>query len=621
MDNLPFLPPTIALINAFLLAIVLWWAYKNPEKIKRHYAKLSFAIVGAYTIHLVHLFYNPSFFRSPIITVDYASHYVNAIEMSRFFKQNLRLWGYNPYFSAGFPSGIRVAISNHWAFLFNLILGEPLSNPLAFNLAIFTAHFLPLPLALMTARNFRIGRVNTLIFALLTVLFLEGYDPARLFFWVGMYGFVLAVFLCFFMASLFYRYCQEKKSSAFVVFTITGALAFFIHPLSAFLGLVLCGPFFIIHIRQIRLTDYIKLCGSLVIIVISNLLWLVPYFQFRYLADKRDYCWYSDPRYMLLHPFLFAIVFFLFFVTAIYKTKSIIGWQRMAIFQFIALFVLTFFGSNIGLGETEPYRFIVPLAVLSILCFSSVVEQSLKNVKKIAVFCLCAAAFFYFSKSLPFDWSAVHYQCGYSQLAPLEDILSFIKTSTSPKSRIHVEASVIGDAYLNSHFYAYIPYETQRELLAGQQDVLHSKADFTQFNPGRIFNRNLDTATEARLRPYLELYNVKYFLVHSDMSKRVFDAMPMFKIIFKKGDYVIYEYTDLAESYCYRCQADVKADYDKITVSNAVSETTTLKYHYIETLKVKPEGLEIEPVRLLDDPIPFIRVKNGKQKDFVVYNP
>ncbi len=85
--------------------------------------------------------------------------------------------------------------------------------------------------------------------------------------------------------------------------------------------------------------------------------------------------------------------------------------------------------------------------------------------------------------------------------------------------------------------------------------------------------------------------------------------------------YTIYEHLEGRESYCYGCDARVEAVDDRIKVSAATSPVTILKYHYIDTLRVEPSSIKIGPIRLLDDPVPFIRVENGRQRRFEVFNP
>ena len=56
-------------------------------------------------------------------------------------------------------------------------------------------------------------------------------------------------------------------------------------------------------------------------------------------------------------------------------------------------------------------------------------------------------------------------------------------------------------------------------------------------------------------------------------------------------------------------------------MENAPSGITILKYHYLDTLRIEPESLKLEPVWLMEDPIPFIKVENGNCSAFSIHNP
>jgi hypothetical protein len=260
-------------------------------------------------------------------------------------------------------------------------------------------------------------------------------------------------------------------------------------------------------------------------------------------------------------------------------------------------------------------RFKIPLLLLMGLTISTTVEDWLRE--KNILFIITAVLI---ALSLGFAPGGVRisFKLGYD-IKDLQDILHFIKHNTSGASRIHVQDS-FRYPYYASHFPAIIPYVTSKEIVAGPYTSALTKNEFTQFIDDRIFNKRIQTISNEKLGKYLELYNIRYFLVFSDNVRKFFDNNVMFKKVFRAGKYAIYEYINAQDSYSWGSQALVKADYDKIVVKNAPAGKTILKYHYIDTLRIKPENLKIGPVRLLDDPIPFIKVENGLCPDFIIYN-
>jgi len=122
------------------------------------------------------------------------------------------------------------------------------------------------------------------------------------------------------------------------------------------------------------------------------------------------------------------------------------------------------------------------------------------------------------------------------------------------------------------------------------------------------------------LENYLELYNIGYVLVFTNYGRAYFDNIECMEKMYSGGTFTIYQNTTNEQNFCYQSKARVRADYDSIIVQTAENETTILKYHYYESLKIEPSALVLEPVYLYDDPVPFISVKNGDIKNFVIYN-
>jgi hypothetical protein len=56
-------------------------------------------------------------------------------------------------------------------------------------------------------------------------------------------------------------------------------------------------------------------------------------------------------------------------------------------------------------------------------------------------------------------------------------------------------------------------------------------------------------------------------------------------------------------------EGKVKADYNRLELSDLKGNEVTLKFHWVEGLTAEPPT-NIEPVRMADDPIPFIKLIN-----------
>jgi hypothetical protein len=201
------------------------------------------------------------------------------------------------------------------------------------------------------------------------------------------------------------------------------------------------------------------------------------------------------------------------------------------------------------------------------------------------------------------------------------ELLDFIKNDTAGNGRLLLQDSERIRPYGFTHFPGIIPHATSKEMAGGPGWVLYKDFKFVSFIDDTVFGRKpLKKISDYRLKQYLELYNIRYILTYSNIAHEFFGKSNMFKHIFKAGAYNIYEYLESKGSYCYEGTADIRVDYDKIFVENASPGTIILKYHYIDTLRIRPDWLKIGPVRLMDDPIPFIKVENGTCTNFTIYN-
>ena len=604
-------------------AAILYYYYPFEflQTIRRHYKKIIFLFFMIYLVDVGSKFFDSCCLHSPIIQDDYAFHFVDAVESVSYFKAHHRIWGYNPYYFAGYPSGIFLAIDNHWALLFTLVLGGLLHPAFVFNLSIFFSYLI-LPLfIILTGKNFKMGKAASLFFFILSIFLVSGFPDMRGFFYNGSYAFVLATYLSFYILSLLYRYFHQKSLFNLVKLTIFGCLAFFIHPLSSVICLVFGTPFIVLYFNKLNFKDIYKFIVMAAVIFFSNLSWIGPWIKFSYLRLPHGWAVYHETYPSLIldtlvknWPFTVLFVLFLCFLLKSYRNQS----RKFAMsifFSYLIFFIFSFFGTQIGLSDIQPDRFIIPLVLLSVFSISRIAEGQMRNRNPLFL------TFFALFLILLLSYPPEKFVCGYKKYPQAEKILDFIKTKTSSKARLHVEDSE-KHPYFLSHFTAMIPQKTSKEILAGPFILPPTKFRFTQYFDQRLFGKNLDEISYDELDNYLKLYNIKYFLVFSESAYIFFNGNRKFKKIFNEGRFSIYEYSDSDENFCYRSRshANVKATYDKIAVRNATSRVTILKYHYIDTLRIRPKKLTIKPIKLVDDPVPFILVKNGKRRNFVIYN-
>ena len=606
-------------VGFFGFLAALFWADAEGAKsfIQKSYKAIVLVLFCLFLLDIVNRFPFPDSFGSPIVQDDYAFHYAETLESTRYIVSGHRFWGYDPFHFAGYPGCLFFSQDNHWALALNLLLRPVLNSAFVFNLSIFLSLAL-LPLLLFfAARHLGLGRSNSLFVLFLSILFVAAYPPIREFYRYGMYAFVLGSFLSFFTLGLWAKYLRQKKSLTLVALIGSGSLAFFVHPFAAIIMAVLFLAFLAAPPVPVRLKDFGVLSLSALLMLLLNAPWLLPMLRFRnlYAGIAMRFNFQSDvqsPLAILRHNIFFDLAI-LAVLIVFYRSLRRRG-LRPELSLFLALlvfFAITFFGSQIGLSLIEPGRFHVPLALVWILAVSAFVETDFIKRRPLALVILLVI-----SASLAFS-TGEKFTCRYPKQAGR--ILKFIKTRCSTGSRIHIQDSW-AHPYFSSHFTGAIPRLTAKPILAGPFTFMPVRFVSTQFIDEILFMKPLQDISDAELDAYLELYNIEYILVFSPPAKSFFRSKNRFRRVLNEPPFAIYRYLNSDASYAYRSRADVTADYDRIVVKNATSPQTILKFHYLSSLRVEPETMALRPIKLLDDPVPFIQVDNGARRDFIIYN-
>ncbi|MBC8294807.1 MAG: hypothetical protein H8E55_03290, partial [Pelagibacterales bacterium] len=132
-----------------------------------------------------------------------------------------------------------------------------------------------------------------------------------------------------------------------------------------------------------------------------------------------------------------------------------------------------------------------------------------------------------------------------------------------------------------------------------------------------------DDLSNKKLINYLDLYNLGCIIAKSENSKK--NLYKRYKKIFfikfiKIDDFQIYK-TNITLGFIIGGTGDIELDFNKIKIKNLEikNKDIILKYHWHPTLKEK-SGLKLEPVYILDMPIPFIKILNVSDSKLEIYN-
>jgi hypothetical protein len=183
-------------------------------------------------------------------------------------------------------------------------------------------------------------------------------------------------------------------------------------------------------------------------------------------------------------------------------------------------------------------------------------------------------------------------------------ILDWIVKETDDSGRVLYELS-LGRVYDGSRMAGYYAYKSHREFIGGPYPFQH----FASFWDGTLFRKRLADLPPAEFAKYVELYNLRWIIVHSDSSKRYLEGIPW---VIPAGNFKqlrTYRIDQPSSYFLAGSGRIISRDHNRLVVSEIKGDSIILKYHFVPGLQSEPTA-SILPVYLLDDPKPFIKIIN-----------
>ncbi len=562
-----------------------------------------------FTGYLVLNLVNAAFFSAPIIQDDYALHYANAIEVLRHLLDRGAVWGYSPWYCAGRSA---FGIDDIWSVPFLLILGPLLGSAGAFNISIIVAFYIPPLASLVFLRCFGAGQKAIAMAVIVTMLAVVGLVPVRSFYYIGCYGFVLGSALCLLLLGILKSFLEKPEVVSGLLLCLLGTASILIHPLSAVIFLILALPVLAIERKKLSTVSTAVIAGSGLIAIGVNLLWYLPYSanastEPHVVRNMQTSFGYVVEILAGNKTFSLLVVLFILTMFRWYRRKdycAMVTWGgSVLLFALIA-----FCGTQLGLRNFEPNRFIIPLQFEMIVLVSREVFESgtfLKRPLRILSVAFMVLCF----RPMP------KYVFGLGDFPAADALISNLRCGEGPQGRVLLQDSY-GHPYFNCHFSALIPLFTSRETTANTYRGLPPK--YPQFVEQSLFGTTLDSLTPTRLQEQLTLFDISHILVYSPDARTYFDSCVIVEPLLHVNEFSIYAVPSVDGDRCYECTADVSAGPEGISVANASDSVTVLRYHFFPYLKVVPDSLAILPIYLSDDPLPYIRVENGTVASFEI---
>jgi hypothetical protein len=585
--------------------------------------------------------YNPD----PIIEQDWGLHFHHLKSLEAFWQQDRSSWGYNPLFMAGYPSNTIQDLSIKLFEFLSLALSSIALTPIQwFKITAFIAMAAIPWLMYFSARNLlaraEIRNTAAVAAALFGTIYWWNSLPREMFFY-GMIGYSTAAYASILGVSLFYRLTQQQTCwgavhLGWMLFAIT------ILPLHVQSVIIFLPSILALLIARPNLIDrhlVLWTVGAATISLALNLVWIMPAFTHRgddvsqsiveqlplflstdpltlvkdYLVPKnywsfRQSFWEKGFRLMLL------ILGTAGTVKLLRRDDKNVGILLSA--ALISLFLITYFSFLVpALQAWQPMRFKVPFDLFLVIAAAYALAVWLKASSAASRFASYNVPFLLLAATVTFLVNLVHTESqGKLRLRTLirpeiSELLRWVGQNTPEEGRVLFEESgdETGFVYDGMYLSSFIPYWSGRQLIGGPINLYNDRHHFAQFHSGRLFGRDIKAFTDDEIKQHFRLYNIGAVVAfHPDSVKRLVSVPGLVTLDRRVGPVHLMR-ANQPPDWFVQGQGQVIAKLNRLEVSTSGANEVLLKYHWLDGLVSNPPATII-PVKISDDPIPFIKV-------------
>lgn len=581
----------------------------------------------------------------PIIEQDWGLHFHHLKSLEAFWQQDKSSWGYNPLFMAGYPSNtiqdLSIKLFEFLALALSLIALTPTGW---FKISVFLAMASVPWLMYFSACNLfareEIRNTAATAAALFGTIYWWNSLPREMFFY-GMVGYSTAAYASVLGVSLFYRVAQQQASWGAVHFAwVLFAIA--ILPLHVQSLVIFLPPILALLIARPKLMQrYLLLwtIGAASISLAVNLVWLAPAFNHRgddvsktiveqlalfvstdpltflkdYLAPKnywsfRQSFWEKGVRLTLL-------------ILGVAGTLKLLreGCREVGILlaaALISLFLITYSSFFIPVLEAwQPMRFKVPLDLFLAIAASYLLARwlaaSSAASRSYLIPSLLVAAAVAFVANLVHTESQGKLTLRTLIRPEISAIARWVRQNAPADARVLFEESgdETGFVYDGMYLSSFIPHWSGHELIGGPINLYNDRHHFAEFHSGRLFGRDIQSFTDEQIKNYFRLYNIGAVVAFHPASLKRLRSVPGLVMLDQRIGPVHLMTVNQPLSGFFQGKGQIKAELNRLEVSAAGSGEIILKYHWVDGLVSNPPA-NIVPVKIYDDPIPFIKVVN-----------
>ena len=595
---------------------------------------------------LIFLFAPPTglFNSQPVIEQDWGLHFHHLKSLEAFWQQDKAFWGYNPFFMAGYPSNTIQDLSIKLFEFLALVLSMFTLIPIQwFKIVTFLATACVPWFMYFAARNLFFDREDiksgaALVTALLGTAYWWNSLPREMFFY-GMVGYAPASYTSVLGVSLLYRIAKTPSlwSPTHLGWLVLSLVILPLHVQSVVIFLPAVVALLLVQQNLYRRNLLIWLVGAGTVSILANLPWLAPAFDHRTddvssaIVDQlplftsvdlftfiKDYL--GPTGYWTFRPSFAEKGFrLMLLLLGSWGTWKLVRNENrtvgvMLASTWIALFLLAYFGSLIHFVKSwQPLRFKVPLDLFLTLAASYILAAGLARRSLtsrpyvLPSIVACGLLAFLFNLFATETRSTMLLR---TQLRPeLTAIVEWIKKETSAEARVLFEESgdETGFVYDGMYLSSFIPHWTGRELIGGPINLYNDRHHFAEFHSGKLFKKDIQTLSDDEIRNYFRLYNIGAVVAFHPASIQRLQSVPGLVTLDRRVGPVHLMKVNQPLSWFLQGEGKVKASLNRLEVSEVKGNEVILKYHWAEGLIGTP-AVKIVPVKIYDDPIPFIKV-------------
>lgn len=602
------------------------------------------AIFLLHVLGLVSIFtaWTDIFSSAPLVPQDWGLHFHHLNSLEAFWRQDHRVWGYNPFFMAGYPSNTIQDLSIKFFEFVALALSALALTPVQwFKISAFGAMAGVPWIMYFAARNFFIADESKYFMALVATALGTVYWwnslPREMFFY-GMIGFPTASYLSVLGVSLFYRLAlrHEKAGTVHLAWLLFAAAILPLHVQSVVIFLpIIIGLMIFGKTRSFDARLVAWSAAAALIAILANAIWLVPAMNHR--GDDVSAAIVNQlPLFASAEPLTFILDylgprgFWTFrpsfvekgFRIALLLSGSLGIWRLMQKSRDLGvmllgaaavLFFIAYFGSFLpGVKSWQPLRFKVPLDLFLVIGSAYAVVTSLHTrgtARSKFVPILLTGGLAAFFINLVQTEAAGKLQLRARLNPQVSAVVDWIERATPAGARVLFEESgdETGFLYDGAYLSSFLPQKTGRQVIGGPINLYNDRHHFAEFHSAQMFKKDVQSLSDEELRNYLRLYNIGAIVAFHPASIRRLQSIAGLVTLEERIGPVRLMKVNQPFSWFVVGQGKVKAGFNRLELTELKGDEVILKYHWVEGLVASPR-VRIEPVKMADDPIPFIKL-------------